>query len=119
MAKILVHVTHGPEDATRAALAFLVAKTAVAEGHDVSMFLAGDGVSLLRQEALDTVEGAGTGKLGEHHQALADAAAPIFVSGMSCKARGITEEDLGGRAEMAMPDVLVRLTVDSDRVLVY
>jgi uncharacterized protein len=105
MAKILVHVTHGPEDATRAALAFL--------------FLAGDGVSLLRQDALDTVEGAGTGKLGEHHQALADAAAPIFVSGMSCKARGITEEDLGGRAEMAMPDVLVRLTVDSDRVLVY
>jgi predicted peroxiredoxin len=119
VAKILVHVTHGPEDATRAALAFLVAKTAIAQGHDVSLFLAGDGVSLLTQEALDSVEGSGTGKLAEHHQALAEAGTPMFVSGMSCKARGITEEDLGGRAEMAMPDVLVRLTVDSDRVLVY
>jgi predicted peroxiredoxin len=29
MSKILVHATHGPENPTRAALAFLVAKTAV------------------------------------------------------------------------------------------
>jgi uncharacterized protein len=119
MARILVHVTHGPEDGTRAALAFLVAKTALAEGHEVSMFLAGDGVSLLRQDALDSVEGVGTGRLGEHFGAIAEAGTPVFVSGMSCKARGITEEDLAGRAEMAMPDVLVRLVAESDRVLVY
>jgi hypothetical protein len=33
MAKILVHLTHGPEHPTRAALAFLVAKSAIDEGH--------------------------------------------------------------------------------------
>ena len=44
MAKILVHVTNGPENPTRAALAFLVAKSAIDEGHSVSMFLAGDAV---------------------------------------------------------------------------
>lgn len=38
MAKILVHVTHGPESPTRAALAFLVAKSAMDEGHAVSLF---------------------------------------------------------------------------------
>lgn len=119
MSKLLVHVTTGPDDPTRAALAFLVAKTAVAEGHDVSMFLAGDAVSLLRQETLDSVEGLGTGRVGEHFQAIAGAGVPVFASGMSCKARGISEDDLGGRAEMAMPDVLVRLVADSDRVLVY
>jgi predicted peroxiredoxin len=119
MAKLLVHVTTGPEDPTRAALAFLVAKTAVSEGHEVSMFLAGDGVSLLRQDSLDSVEGVGTGRLGEHFQAIAGADVPVFASGMSCQARGISEGDLGGRAKMAMPDVLVRLVTDSDRVLVY
>ena len=44
MAKILVHVTVGPENPTRAALAFLVAKSAIEEGHSVSLFLAGDAV---------------------------------------------------------------------------
>ena len=47
MAKILVHVTNGPENPTRAALAFLVAKSAIDEGHSVSMFLAGDAVQLM------------------------------------------------------------------------
>jgi uncharacterized protein len=48
MGTLLVHLTHGPEAPTRAALAFLVAKAAVEEGHDVSLFLAGDSVQLLR-----------------------------------------------------------------------
>ena len=56
MASILVHLTHGPEDPTRAALAFLVARTALAEGHDVSVFVAGEGVQLLRPATLDAVQ---------------------------------------------------------------
>jgi len=44
MAKILVQLTIGPENPTRAALAFLVAKSAIEEGHSVSLFLAGDAV---------------------------------------------------------------------------
>jgi predicted peroxiredoxin len=53
MSKILVHVTCGPENPTKAALGFLVAKAAVEEGHEVSMFLAGDGVQLLGDSLLD------------------------------------------------------------------
>jgi hypothetical protein len=41
--RMLVHVTQGPENPTRAALAFLVAKTAIDEGDAVTLFLAGDG----------------------------------------------------------------------------
>jgi predicted peroxiredoxin len=47
MAKILVHITHGPEHPTRAALGFLVAKAAIDEGHEVSLFLAGAAVQLV------------------------------------------------------------------------
>jgi predicted peroxiredoxin len=43
VSKILVHVTCGPEQPTKAALAFLVAKAAIDDGHEVSLFLAGDG----------------------------------------------------------------------------
>ena len=42
MAKILVNVAHGPEHPTGAAQGFLVARAAAEEGHDVSLFLAGD-----------------------------------------------------------------------------
>jgi predicted peroxiredoxin len=57
MAKILVHLTHGSEHPTRAALAFLVAKSAIEEGHSVSMFLVGDAVQLIRDGVLDNLTG--------------------------------------------------------------
>ena len=57
MSKILVHLTHGSEDPTRAAFAFLVAKSAIDEGYSVSLFLAGDAVQLLRVAVLDNLAG--------------------------------------------------------------
>ena len=68
--KIFIHVTHGPEHPTRAALAFLIAKTAIEEGHKVSLFLAGDAVQLMRDAVLDNLTGLGTGKLREHYDAI-------------------------------------------------
>ena len=68
--KFLIHVTHGPEDPTRAALAFLVAKSALEEGHTVTLFLAGNAVLLLRDADMSKVEGLGTGKLKEHYEAI-------------------------------------------------
>ena len=45
MSRLLVHIATGPENPTRAALGLLVAKTALAAGHDVDLFFAGDGVA--------------------------------------------------------------------------
>jgi len=118
--KMLVHLTCGPADPTRAALGFLVAKTALAEGHSVTLFLAGDAATLLRDAELDKVEGVGTGKLREHYEAIVKAGGRFYVSGMSAKARGITEADLQGKpAEFAMPTVLVRLATENDRIFTY
>jgi len=116
MAKILVHVTNGPEHPTRAALAFLVGRAAVEQGHDVSLFLAGDAVQLLRPAVLDALVGLGTGSLRESYDALAAGGARFYVSGMSSKARGF---DPAGAAEPAMPDRLVELALEADRVLSY
>jgi uncharacterized protein len=120
MAKILVHVTHGPESPTRAALAFLVAKAAVDEGHAVSLFLAGDAAQLIRDSVLDSLTGLGTGRLREHFDALVAGSARFYVSGMSAKSRGVSEADLTGKpAEFAMPNVLVRLSLEHDRMFNY
>ena len=120
MAKILVNVTHGPEHPTRAALGFLVAKAAVEEGHEVSLFLAGDAVQLIRDSVLDSLVGLGTGKLRESYDALAAGGARFYLSGMSSQARGVGEADLEGKpAEMVMPKVLVSLALEHDRVLTY
>ena len=120
MAKILIHVSHGPEHPTRAALAFLVAKSAVDEGHMVSLFLAGDAVQLLREAVLDNLVGLGTGKLRESYESIVAGGGRFYLSGMSSKARGVTEADLSGKlAEFAMPNVLVRLSLEHDRMFTY
>jgi predicted peroxiredoxin len=118
--KILVHITQGPENPTRAALGFLVAKTAIDEGHTVTLFLAGDGVRLLQDSVLNTLTGVGTGKLREHFDAIVKGNGKFYLSGNSSKARGITEADIKNKpAEFALPNVLVRLGVESDRIFTY
>ncbi|GHH99245.1 DsrE family protein [Neobacillus kokaensis] len=122
MAKILIHLTHGPEAPTQADRAFLIAKTAVKEGHKVSMFLAGSAVQLLRDDVLDSVIGIGDGvtSLRESYDQIVSGGGDIYLSRISCGARGMTEKELDGKkVELAEPNVLVQLTVDHDRVITY
>ena len=118
--KILVHITHGPEHPTRAALGFLIAKTAIEEGHTVSLFLAGDAVQLMRDAVLDNLTGLGTGKLREHYDAIIKGGGKFYLSGMSSKGRGLTEADLKGKpAVFSPPNVLLKLSLEHDRMFTY
>ena len=75
----------GPEAPTRAALGLLVARAGIEEGHDVSIFLAGDAVQLIRDAVLDSLTGLGTGSLREsftRSQAEVDASTCL-----ACRAR--------------------------------
>lgn len=120
MSSLLVHVTHGPEAPTRAALACLVAKAAVDGGHDVTMFFAGDGALLMKDAVVHSLHGIGTGSLADSLPFLVEAGVPIYVSGMSSKSRGVTEDDASSKgATFAMPGELVELTFAADRVLTY
>jgi predicted peroxiredoxin len=118
--RILVHLTSGPENPTKAALAFLVARTAIEQGHTVSMFLAGDAVQLLRDATLDNLTGLGTGKLREHFDVIAKGGGKFYLSGMSSNARGLTAAELQGKpAELAPPTVLLKLALDTDKMFTY
>ena len=117
---ILIHITQGPENPTKAALGFLIAKTALEEGHTVDIFLAGDAVKLLQDSVLNSLSGLGTGKLREHYDAIIKNNGHFYLSGNSSKARGMTAEDIKGKpAEFALPTVLLRLSLDSDRMFSY
>ena len=120
MKTFLIHIFTGPENPTAAALGFLVALSALKAGHKVDVFLAGDGAVLIGDQVIDTLEGKGTGKLAAHYRGLVDGGARFYVSGLSAKARGMTDNDLAGKpAEFALPDVLVRLAAEADVVLTY
>lgn len=118
MANLLIHLATGPENPTRAALALLVARTAAEEGHEVSVFLAGDAVQLARAETASAAQGIGTGSVSEHLTALREAGVPIYLSGMSSKARGVAAETAEG-AELAPPQKLVELAAQADSTLTY
>ena len=118
--RLLIHVTHGPESPTRAALAFNVAKAALDEGHTVALFLAGDAVQLIRTDVLGSLSGLGTGNLKEMYEGIVAKGGRFYLSMGSSKARGVTEADLAGKpAEFAGPPMLVRLTLTFDRALTY
>jgi uncharacterized protein len=122
--KILFHVAQGPEPSSRAALAFLIAKVALDEGHSVSLYLSGDSARLLRAGAMEEVSDRGlgklTGKLGELYDAIAAGGAKFYVAGTPGNGCGLTAADLRGRpAEFAAPDLLRRLLLEHDEVLTY
>jgi predicted peroxiredoxin len=120
VASILVHITHGPEHPTRVALGLLVARTALEDGHDVSIFLAGDAVQVMRDAVLDSLQGVGTGSAREHFDKIVSAGGRFYLSKMSSGARGVTDADIDGKpAQMATPNELVRLAVECDRTLTY
>lgn len=120
MGKLLVQITTGPEGPTRAALGLLVARAALEEGHEVDLFLAGDGVQLVRDAVLDSLAGLGTGSLRESFDAVVAGGGRFHLSGMSSKARGVTDADLEGKsAEFAMPPRLVQLVFEADRTVTY
>ncbi|MFN2588022.1 MAG: DsrE family protein [Actinomycetota bacterium] len=120
MASILVHITSGPERPSQVALGMLVARTALEDGHSVTLFLASDAVQVIRDPLLDSMQGVGLGSVREHFDGIAAAGGEVYLSKMSSAARGVTDDDVRDKpARWATPHDLVRLIVEHDRTVTY
>ena len=85
LSSILFHITSGPNNISKSMLGFLLARTASEEGHEVEIFLSGDGVQLIRNTIIENLTGLGTGKLKEHMSIFKKNGVVIYVSSMSVK----------------------------------
>ena len=86
-----------------------MAKTALEDGHEVSVFCAGDGVTSLHEITTN-----------EHLSALKAGGAALYASGKSAKARGINPEQLDSLGfTPATPNKFIDLCFDADRTIVY
>lgn len=85
----------------------------------MSLFLAGDGVQLVRPETAEATTGVGTGNVGEHLAALAEAGVETYLSGMSSKARSVEPGTASSEVELAPPSKLVELALWADSTLTY
>ena len=75
---------------------------------------------LIREPVRNALSGLGTGALHEHYLKIIAGGGRLYVSGGSCAARGVTEDDLQGVPhEKGAPPTLVRLVMDCDRSIVY
>ena len=119
MSNFLIHIHSGPDLKNKLTLGLLVAATAIQKGHNVEVFFAADGVHALNSREGEVV-GEGTGDASLHLKTLNDANVKMFVSGLSAKARGYTENLLVGfNASFAMPDKLIECSLKADVVLCY
>ena len=117
---VLVHIYSGLESKNKVTLGLLVALEAEKNDHQVTLFLAGDGVHLLSCNKAGEIVGQGTGDLYEHLENLKNSKITIYVSGMSAKARGYDDKLLNGyKAEFVMLDVLIEESIKADSVLCY
>ena len=66
--KVLVNIYSGLKSKNKVTLGLMAALTAENEGHQVTLFLAGDGVNLLSCKKAGEIVGQGTGDLYEHLQ---------------------------------------------------
>ena len=120
MSEILIHIIHGAEHLSRAALGLLAAKAAIGEGHSVTLFLSEDAVQLLGDGGLKKIAGLGAGVLGEWLDAVVDSGSKIYMLGLHENSHGRRHEEIAGKPiEFSTLSRLVRLANEHDHMLTY
>ena len=75
---------------------------------------------MIRDGLLDNLTGFCTGELRSHFDTIVAGGGRLYLSGMSSKGRGVTDEDLQDKpAEFAKSTVLAQLALDHDRKFTY
>ena len=83
MSKVLIHIHSDVEFKNKVTLGLMVALAAEKKGHDVTLFLAADGVHVLNCKSAGEIVGQGTGDLHEHLENLKNTSVTLFLNSTS------------------------------------
>jgi predicted peroxiredoxin len=116
--KIFIKSAWGSDDPTKASFPFLHGNALAEAGHEVQIFLLGEGVSLMRDSTLNAITPVGWPPLKEILPKVLANKIQIYACGACCKARGIVAADLENKnAKFGNPQIFVGLTEWCDKII--
>ena len=117
--KLVVMVTHGPEDPELATIPFAMAGAAVASDVEVVMGFQGEGCELVRKGVAETVHAPEFADLGGLLETVKEMGAQLLVCSPCVKSRGLSEDDLVEGAEIVAAGRFVAEVTSATNSLVY
>jgi predicted peroxiredoxin len=117
--KLVIMVTHGPDDPELATIPFVMAGAAIASDVEVVLGFQADGVLLVRQGVAETVEAPEFTPLAELLKTVREFGGKLLVCGPCVKSRGITQADLVEGAEIVAAGRFVAEITSATNSLVY
>jgi uncharacterized protein len=117
--KLVVMVTHGPEDPELATIPFAMAGAAVASDVDVVMGFQGDGCELVKKGVAETVHADEFAPLGDLLDTIKEMGGQLLVCSPCVKKRGLDDDDLVDGAEIVAAGRFVAEVTSATTSLVY
>ena len=117
--KLVIMVTHGPEDAERATLPFVLAGAAVASDVEVVMGFQAEGVRLVQRGVAEKVEAPEFAPLATLLDDIRELGGTLLVCGPCIKSRQIPPEGLVEGAEVVAAARFVAEITSATNSLVY
>jgi predicted peroxiredoxin len=98
--KMVIVVTHGPDEAEMATIPFVMAAAAIVSEVEVSMAFQGDGVSLMRAGGTEGVHADGFPPLAELAATVIELGGQMLICAPCLVSRNLEPEDLDPAAEV-------------------
>lgn len=117
--KLVIMVTHGPEEPERATIPFVLAAAAQASGVEALLGFQANGVYLLLKGIAERVTFPGFAPLKELLDAYRDGGGQLFACGPCLQARKITAEDYIEGVTVVNAATFVKEFVEAKNVVVY
>jgi predicted peroxiredoxin len=116
--KIFIKSAWGSDDPTKASFPFLHGNALAEAGHEVQIFLLGEGVNLMRDSTLNAITPVGWPPLKEILPKVLANKIQIYACSACCKARGVVIADLDNKnAKFGNPQIFVGLTEWCDKII--
>lgn len=117
--KLVVMVTHGPDEPELATIPFAMAGAAVASDVEVVMGFQGNGCLLVKKGVAETVTAPEFAPLGGLLESIRELGGQLLVCSPCVKSRGLSEDDLVDGAEIVAAARFVAEITSATTTLVY